>query len=62
MSKIVVKTRLLQIKTRLSKFMDDLSSVCYFFSNSPKKQQFFERFMNFYKDDMSISGSDRMHV
>ena len=46
----------------VSKFMDDLTSVCYFFSNSPKRQQFFERFIDYYKDDMSISESDQKHV
>ena len=42
----------------VSKFMDDLTSVCYFFSRSPKRQQFFEGFIDFYKDDMLISESD----
>ena len=46
----------------VSKFMDDLTSVFYFFSNSLKRQQFFEWFVNFCKDDMSVSKSDRKHV
>ena len=46
----------------VSKFMDDLTSVCYFFANSPKRQQFFERFIEFYKKEMSISESDRTHI
>ena len=27
----------------------DLSSVCYFFANSPKRQQYFEKFIDLYK-------------
>ena len=46
----------------VSKFTDDLTSVCYFFSNSQLKHEFFEWFIDFYKDDMSISESDRQHV
>ena len=33
----------------VTKFMDDLSSVCHFFANSPKRQQYFEMFVEFYK-------------
>ena len=46
----------------VSKFMDDLTSVCYFFTNSPKRQQFFEGFIEFYKKEMSILESDGKHV
>ena len=46
----------------VSKFIDDLTSVCYSISNSPKTQRIFERFIDFYKDDISISESNRKHV
>ena len=42
----------------VNKFMDDLTSVFYFFSNSLKRQQFFEWLVNFCEDDMSVSKSD----
>ena len=42
--------------------MDDLNSVCYFFSNSTKRQQFFDWFIDFYIDHKRISESDRKHV
>ena len=29
----------------IRQFMDDLTSLCYFFSNSPKRQQYFEEFI-----------------
>ena len=42
--------------------MDDISSVCYFFANSPKRQQFFERFITFYKEDLKVCESNRSHI
>ena len=35
----------------VTKFMGDLSSVCYFFANSSERQQYFEKFIDFYKKD-----------
>ena len=32
----------------IQKFMDDLTTVSYFFDNSPKRQQYFELLINFY--------------
>ena len=31
--------------------MDNLTSVCNFFENSPKQQRYFECFLEFYKVD-----------
>ena len=42
--------------------MDDLSSVCYFFANSPKRQQCFEKFIDFYKKDLKFCKSNRIHI
>ena len=42
--------------------MDDLSSVCYFFANSPKRQQYFEKFIDFYKKYLKFCESNRMHI
>ena len=46
----------------VSKFMDDLTSLCYFFSNLPKRQQYFETFIDYHKDELSISDSNKKHV
>ena len=45
-----------------SKFMDDLASLCYFFANSPKRQQYYETFIDYHKDESSISDSNKKHV
>ena len=42
--------------------MDDLTSLCYFFANSPKRQQDFETFIDYHKDELSISDSNEKHV
>ena len=42
--------------------MDDLPSVCYFFANSPKRQQCFEKFIDFYKKDLKFCKSNRIHI
>ena len=41
------------------KFMDDLTSLCYFFPNSSKRQQYFETFIDYHKDELSISDSNK---
>ena len=46
----------------VSKFMDDLISLCYFFANSPKRQQYFETFIDYHKDESSISDSNKKYV
>ena len=42
----------------VSKFMDDLTSLCYFFANSPKRQQYFDTFIHYHKFELSISDSN----
>ena len=42
--------------------MDDLSSVCNFFAESPKRQQYFENFIDFYKKDLKVCESNRIHI
>ena len=46
----------------VSKFMDDLTSLCCFFAKSPKWQQYFETFIDYHKDELSISDSNKKHV
>ena len=48
--------------TSVTNFMDSLTSVCYYFANSPKRQQYFERFIDYYKDELSVVASSRSHV
>ena len=42
--------------------MDDLTSLCYFFAKSPKRQQYFETIIDYHKDELSISDSNKKHV
>ena len=42
--------------------MDNLTSVCYYFANSPKQQQYFDRFIDFYKNELPVAASSRSHV
>ena len=35
-------------------FMDNLTSVCNFPENSPKRQKYFECFLGFYKTDLNL--------
>ena len=42
--------------------MDDLTSLCFFFANSLKQQQYFETFTDYHKDELSISDSNKKHV
>ena len=46
----------------VNKFMDDLTSLCYFFANSPKRRQYFETFIDYHKDELPISDSNKKHV
>ena len=39
------------LKSVNKKFMDNLTSVWNFFKNSPKRQKYFECFLEFYKVD-----------
>ena len=48
--------------TSVTNFMDSLTSVCYYFANSPKRQQYFKRFIDYYKDELSVAASSRSHV
>ena len=40
--------------------MDNLTSVCLFFENSPKRQKFFEYFIEYYKDELNLPDIKRM--
>ena len=46
----------------ITKFMDDLSSVCNFFAKSPKRQQYFENFIDFYEKDLKVCESNCIHI
>ena len=48
--------------TSVTNFMDSLKSVCYYFANSPKQQQYFERFIDYCKDELSVAACSRSHV
>ena len=43
-------------------FMADLTSVCFFFANSPKRQQYFEKFVDFHKELFKVSETNRTHI
>ena len=38
----------------IRQFMDDLTSLCYFFSNSPKRQQYFEEFIAKFRKELNV--------
>ena len=42
--------------------MDNLTSVCFFFENSPKQQKFFEYFIEYYKDELKLLDTKRKHI
>ena len=42
--------------------MTFLTEACSFLDTSPKRQQHFELFMNFYKKEVSVSESEIKHV
>ena len=46
----------------VSKFIYDLTSLCYFFENLPKRQQYFQTFIHYHKYELSILGSNKKHV
>ena len=46
----------------VSKVMDDLTLLCYLFANLPKRQQYFEAFVSYHKDELSISDSNKKYV
>ena len=48
--------------TSVTNFMDSLTSVCYYFANSSKRQQYFKRFIDYSKDELSVAASSRSHV
>ena len=42
--------------------MDNLTSVCKFFENSPKQQKYFEFFLEFYKVDLHLTETKRKEI
>ena len=44
------------------RFMDNITSLCYFFANSPKRQQYLENFMEFFKEELSVQDTRRKEV
>ena len=42
--------------------MDNLTSVCKFFENSPKRQKYFECFLEFYKVDLNLPETKRKEI
>ena len=43
--------------TSVTHFMNSLTSTCYYFANSPERQEYFERFIDYYKDEFSVAAS-----
>ena len=48
--------------TSVTNFIDRLTSLCYYFVNFPKRQQYFEGFTDYYKDELSVAACSRSHV
>ena len=46
----------------IQKFMDDLTTVCYFFDNLPKRQQFFELLINSYGEKLNLNETKRRDI
>ena len=46
----------------IQKFMDNLTIVCYFFENSPKRQQYFELLINFYDEKLQLNETTRKDI
>ena len=42
--------------------MTDLTSVCFFFANSPKRQQYFENFIDSHKELLKVSETNRTQI
>ena len=40
--------------TVVTNFMDSLTSACHYFENSPNQKQYFERFIDYCKDGLSV--------
>ena len=43
-------------------FMADLTSFCFFFAISSKRQQYFEKFIDFHKELFKVSETNRTHI
>ena len=43
-------------------FMTDLTSVCFFFAYSRKRQQYFEKFIDFLKELFKVTETNRTHI
>ena len=41
---------------------DTTKRVCYYFASSPKRQQYFERCIDYYQDELYVAASSRSHV
>ena len=41
-------------KRPIRQFVDDLISLCYFFSNSAKRQEYFEEFIAKYRKELNV--------
>ena len=46
----------------VQKFMDNLTTVCYFFDNSRKRQQYSELLIHFYGEKLQLNESKRRYV
>ena len=42
--------------------MADLTSVSFSFVNNPKRQQYFEKFIDFHKELFKVSKNNRTHI
>ena len=40
----------------------DLTPVCFFFTNSSKRQQYFEKFIDFHNELFKVSETNRTHM
>ena len=46
----------------VTNFMNSLTSVSLYFANSSKRDQYFERFIDYYKDELSMAAISCSHV
>ena len=46
----------------IREFMADMTSFCFFFANSPKRQQYVEKFIDFHKELFKVSETNRTHI
>ena len=42
--------------------MDNLTTPCFFFENSPKRLIYFENFIEFYREKLDLSGTRRKEI